>query len=73
MGNFGELLSLLPQGSDISASRRGVLLAPLVTAVMLAMARTVAQAGRLDPTMPMDVSDPSSRWPHRPGVSSCEP
>jgi hypothetical protein len=50
MGNFDELLSFLPQGSDVSASRRRILLAPLVAAVMLAMARTAAQAGRIDPT-----------------------
>jgi hypothetical protein len=62
MGNFGELLSLLPQGSDISASRRGVLLAPLVTAVTLAMARTVAQAGRIDPTQTIIILPDAMKW-----------
>src|SRR5262245_44847653 len=62
MGNFDELLSLLPQGSDISASRRGVLLAPLVAAVTLAMARTAAQAGRIDPTQTIIILPDAMTW-----------
>ena len=49
-GDAVDHVEFLPQGSEVSASRRRVLLAPLVAAVTLAMARTAAQAGRIDPT-----------------------
>jgi len=62
MGNFDELLSFLPRGSDVSASRRGVLLAPLVAAVTLAMARTAAQAGRIDPTQTIIILPDAMKW-----------
>jgi len=32
-----------------------------------------SQPGAACDSMPTDVSEPPSRWPHRPGVSSCEP
>src|SRR5262245_23581236 len=62
MGNFDALLSFLPRGSDVSASRRRVLLAPLVAAVTLAMARTAAQAGRIDPTQTIIILPDAMKW-----------
>jgi len=62
MGNFDELLSFLPQSSGISASRRRVLLAPLVAAMTFAMARTAAQASTIDPTQTIIILPDAMRW-----------
>src|SRR5437667_6534428 len=49
MGSFDDLLRFLLASSEVWASRRRVLLAPLL-AVPLALAGTAAQAGRMDPS-----------------------
>src|SRR4029453_154332 len=62
MGNFDDLLCFLPPSCDLPASRRRGLLAPLLAAVMLAMARAVAQASRIDPSQTVITLPDAIKW-----------
>ena len=55
MSHFDDLL-------HVSASRRWALLAPLLAAVTLAMARTAAQAGRIDPSQTAVMLPTAMKW-----------
>src|SRR4029077_5836845 len=50
MDVYGDLFPFLVASRDVCATRRRVLLAPLLAAMPFAMAATAAQAGKIDPS-----------------------
>jgi len=62
MSRFDDLLRSPLVSSDVWASRRRILLAPLLAAVPLAMAGSAAQAGRIDPSQTVITLPDAMKW-----------
>ena len=62
MSGFDDLLRSPLVSSDVWASRRRILLAPLLAAVPLAMAGSAAQAGRIDPSQTVITLPDAMKW-----------
>jgi hypothetical protein len=62
MDVYGDLFSFLVASSDACATRRRVLLAPLLAAVPFAMAATAAQAGTIDPSQTAIILPAAVQW-----------
>jgi hypothetical protein len=62
MDVYGDLFSFLVASPDACATRRRVLLAPLLAAVPFAMAATAAQAGTIDPSQTAITLPAAVQW-----------
>jgi len=62
MGRLNDLVRLVLASSHVSASRRRVLVAPLLAATALAMARTFAHAGKIDPSQTAITLPDAMKW-----------
>jgi hypothetical protein len=62
MDVYDRLVPLLVASPDVCATRRRVILAPLLAAVPLAMAATAAQAGKIDPSQTAITLPDAVQW-----------